>query len=296
MSSSEPAIVIESAQGPAFVQDGGRRGAMHHAVPPGGALVPEQLAAAQRALGHEWNEAGIEIFGALSIRAVRDVRVSLDGDVHALRANESLTIRPSTQSRARYLALEGGIDVPLTLGGRGTLVSAGIGGFEGRALRRGDALRTRGVVPSSRRQRADVAASLCDTSPFRVIAGPDLERFAPIARDTLTRNAFTMSVESDRVGARLDGTAILRVDKDDGGSRPMVRGAIEVPADGRAIVLGPDHPTTGGYPVVAVLIRADHGRFAARRPGAEVRFTEVSLERARAAWIAHAARWFSDGP
>jgi allophanate hydrolase subunit 2 len=89
---------------------------------------------------------------------------------------------------------------------------------------------------------------------------------------------------------RLRGPALARLDDDRGASVPMVRGAIEVPASGEPIVLGPDHPTTGGYPVLAVVIRADQGALAARRPGAAVRFEAVTLEQARATVAALRAR------
>jgi allophanate hydrolase subunit 2 len=71
----------------------------------------------------------------------------------------------------------------------------------------------------------------------------------------------------------------------------MVRGALQVPSGAAPIVLGPDHPTTGGYPVLAVVIRADLGALLARRPGAAVRFQAVTVEEARRAWCAHRAAW-----
>jgi allophanate hydrolase subunit 2 len=112
-------------------------------------------------------------------------------------------------------------------------------------------------------------------APLRVVPGPDRERFADGALETLLTSAFTISPRSDRVGVRLVGSAIHRVacvDGDTAVSGPMVRGAIQVPASGEPIVLGPDHPTTGGYPVLATVLSVDVGALMARPVGALVRF------------------------
>ena len=100
----------------------------------------------------------------------------------------------------------------------------------------------------------------------------------------LVSGDFTVSPTSDRVGMRLRGPPLPQADTGSGLSGPMVRGAIQVPASGEPIVLGPDHPTLGGYPVLAVVIRADWGALASRRPGEAVRFVAVSVDEAREAW------------
>jgi allophanate hydrolase subunit 2 len=117
-----------------------------------------------------------------------------------------------------------------------------------------------------------------------VVLGPDLGHFGLEAEEVLLGSTFTVSPASDRVGMRLRGPPLPQADEGSGLSGPMVRGALQVPSSGEAIILGPDHPTTGGYPVLAVVIRADWGLLAARRPGASVRFRAVSVEQAREAW------------
>ncbi|MEZ5250952.1 MAG: hypothetical protein R2713_17590 [Ilumatobacteraceae bacterium] len=84
---------------------------------------------------------------------------------------------------------------------------------------------------------------------------------------------WTVSVTSDRVGVRLDGPSLVRVRHGELPSEGMVEGAIQVPPDGRPIVMLADHPATGGYPVVAVVDPADLWLVAQRPPGSEVRFT-----------------------
>ncbi|HET9623041.1 MAG TPA: hypothetical protein VFP84_16830, partial [Kofleriaceae bacterium] len=109
-------------------------------------------------------------------------------------------------------------------------------------------------------------------SPIRVVPGPDPASFAPDALAVLTAAPYRILPTSDRVGTRLAGAAIPRTAAPEV-SRPMVIGALEVPRDGQPIVLGPEHPTTGGYPIVAVVASADLGRLFAIRLGGAVRFT-----------------------
>jgi 5-oxoprolinase (ATP-hydrolysing) subunit C len=255
----------------ATVQDMGRPGRMHQGVPPGGPLVPELLARANAAAGNAYEEAAIELVGAMTVVPDEGVTVATcDGGARTLSAGEAWVVRPVGQrgAHARYLAVRGGIEVPVVLGGRGTLVVAGFGGHEGRPLRKGDRLRigrhASYALPSP--PLPDLQASI------RVVPGPDNDRFSSRAIDALLGGHFVIHPRSDRVGTRLVGPPLERADEDTGVSAPMVRGAIQVPASGEAIVLGPDHPTTGGYPVIATVVRSSLGTLAARPPGAPVRF------------------------
>ncbi|MGD0676606.1 MAG: allophanate hydrolase subunit 2 family protein [Polyangiaceae bacterium] len=263
-------IEVATIAGLATIQDAGRPGWMHQGVPPGGALVPDLLARANAAAENAFEEAAIEVVGALTLVALTPVLVADDrGNAHELRAGERLTLA-CNDSRVRYGALRGGIDVPIVLNGRGTLLVAGLGGYEGRALRRGDRVR---AGRSPKRSHALVPEEPDRDGPLRVVLGPDCDRFSPSAFDTLLNSTFRVSNRSDRVGVRLVGPWLTRTDDDAGCSAPMIKGAIQVPGSGEPIVLGPDHPTTGGYPVIATVCRADVGTLMARRVGATVRFT-----------------------
>jgi len=261
-------IEVVAVAGLATVQDGGRPGRMHEGVPPGGPLVPELLARANAAADNARFDPAIEVLGSLTIAARRAVVVAADdGVARALRAGESWSVACGP-ARVRYVAVRGGIDVPLVLGGRGTLLVAGLGGHEGRPLRKGDRLRAAGGVEV----RSIAPAAPVSGVAIRVVPGPDLDRFEARSIDLLVASDFRVSPRSDRVGIRLEGPALARVDDDAALSAPMVRGAIQVPSSGEAIVLGPDHPTTGGYPVIATVVRADLGALGARPVGAIVRF------------------------
>ena len=274
-------LEVLEARGVALVQDAGRPGRMHQGLPPGGALVPEWLAAANRAVGNAPGAAALECYGRLELRLRgRGAWVCLGGPAFRVEEGGSVPVPVPDVGAVRYVAVEGGLAVPEVLGGRGTLPVARLGGLEGRALRRGDVLPL-GVGGGTRQEGPGALAS---REPVRVVLGPDLGRFGSGAAEVLLESRFTVSPTSDRVGMRLVGAVLPQADSGAGLSTPLVRGALQVPASGEPIVLGPDHPTVGGYPVLAVVIRADWGRLAARRPGAEVRFAAVGVDEARELW------------
>jgi 5-oxoprolinase (ATP-hydrolysing) subunit C len=192
-----------------------------------------------------------------------------DGTTTELRDGESWTLTCDA-ARVRYLAVRGGVDVPWVLGGRGTLLVASLGGLDGRALRAGDVL-TAGAAPA---HRGPMPPELDGQSPMVVIPGPD--SLPDRALEQLLSSVFRVDARSDRVGIRLDGPRLPRPRADSGSSRPMIQGAIQLPPDGMPIVLGPDHPITGGYPVVATVVRRDQGRLGALPIGHEVRLVAAA--------------------
>jgi biotin-dependent carboxylase-like uncharacterized protein len=262
-------IVVVAVAGVVLVQDGGRPGRMHEGVPPGGPLVPELLARANLAVANRPGEAGLEVCGSIAL-ATPDAALRMasdDGVGRWVRPGEVFSLK-CAGARVRYMAVRGGLAVPEILGGRGTLLVAGLGGLEGRALRAGDVL----PVGSADEHRGVAPVLPGSEAPIEVVPGPDGERFRAGALDTLVGSEYRVSARSDRMGVRLVGPALGRADGDDGASGPMVRGAIQVPSSGEALVLGPDHPTMGGYPVVATVVTASFGGLMARAPGSALRF------------------------
>jgi biotin-dependent carboxylase-like uncharacterized protein len=266
-------LEVVAVAGLATVQDGGRAGRMHEGVPPGGALVPELLACANAGVENATTDAGLEVIGALTLVARAELCAATErGDARRLAAGESWTIA-SRGGRVAYGAVRGGVDVPPVLGGRGTLLAAGFGGLDGRALRKGDVVRV--GHGASTPAPASPPTLLPADAAVRLVAGPDGDRFDESALECLLATTFHVSPRSDRMGVRLLGPTLRRVGGDAGASAPMVRGAIQVPGSGEPIVLGPDHPTTGGYPVIATVVRADLGGLMARPVGAGVRFARM---------------------
>ncbi|HET7503540.1 MAG TPA: hypothetical protein VFK02_21105 [Kofleriaceae bacterium] len=260
-------LTVVRAAGLVTVQDLGRPGRMHEAVPPGGALVRDRLIAANRAVHNPDDAPALEVLGNLVIRAEQAIEIATDTTARrALAAGEELSVT-SEPRRVAYLAVRGGISSPLVLGGRGALLCAGLGGLV-RAGQRFTTARLTSVHPP----RGARPPAPPDDAPIRLLEGPDPGSFAPGALDLLVSSTYRVLPSSDRVGTRLDGPPLPRSTAPEV-SRPMVIGAIEVPRDGKPIVLGPEHPTTGGYPVIAVVATADLGRLFSIRLAGTVRFT-----------------------
>lgn len=261
-------LEVGRALGPAILMDGGRPGHMHEGVPAGGALVAGALARANASLGNDEGACGVEIFGSLEVIA-RGGSVAIADDERGARIladGESLVLGTEGRARARYLGVSGGLDVPLFLGGRGTLPVAKMGGFEGRPLKRGDRLGPR-LGPR-------LASALSPAAPLattiRVRIGPDDVPAAVV--DAFLATTFTIAPASDRTGVRLVGPALPAAEfPKDRPSGPMVHGVIELTPSG-PIVLGPDHPTTGGYPIIAVVCRDSLDAFFGQLIGAALTF------------------------
>jgi biotin-dependent carboxylase-like uncharacterized protein len=275
-------IRIAAAPPGTTVQDAGRTGWLHAGVPPSGPLDAAAHAAANLAVGNDPREAALEIpLGALRIEltvgtgvtAGTVLRASIDGEpAVSLTPGEELLVSACTRA-VRYLAVAGGIAVPLVLGSRSTLLASGWGGFQGRSVRAGDMLpigRLRADAPHPPAVPSVIDPP--DPAVLRIQPGPHAARFPGELLAQLAGATWLVSTRSDRVGVRLEGPKLARASDDRGPPAPMVRGAIQITTDGTPIVLGPDHPVTGGYPVLAVLGRSSQAVLARLRPKRALRF------------------------
>ena len=293
------------------IQDRGRPGFTHLGVPEGGAADPWSLAVANLLAGNEPADAALEatIVGP-TLRALRDVMIALAGAdlgagvggrrlapdrTHRLGSGEILELSGASEGAGgrAILAISGGLDVPVVLGSRSTCLAAAFGGHEGRPLRAGDVLL--GPTPTDRAvlDRVWPAPDQLprgrgpSSSVLRVLPGPAQ------GLDALLQIQWRVAPASDRVGTRLDGPALPSGIGGEVTTHGVTWGAIQVPPDGRPIVLGPDHQTTGGYRVVGVVISADRPILAQLAPGSEVRLetttSEVAVEALRAQRAALAA-------
>ncbi|MFM9135373.1 MAG: 5-oxoprolinase/urea amidolyase family protein, partial [bacterium] len=263
---------VVRAQGLALLQDSGRPGLGLIAVGASGAFDRASHRLANRLLGNDESAAVIELVGGgLSLRALRacavvvtgaEGPVSVNGAAAArhapihLRTGDLIDVGMPASGLRSYIGLRGGIAVRPLLGSASTDTLAGLGPAR---LVTGDVVfaGTPGAVPG-----VDLAPR--GTHPaellLRVIAGPRWDWFAPQAHRTLTEASYAVSQHSDRIGVRLDGPPLPRETRRESAELPpegMVRGALQVPPDGRPVLLGPDHPVTGGYPVIAAVIDAD---------------------------------------
>jgi antagonist of KipI len=196
-----------------------------------------------------------------------------------------------------YLAIAGGIDVPLVLGSRSTYLRSRLGGIEGRALKAGDILHVldheAGPKPGmDRRYPAGVSgrALLPGRHPVyghehmvRVVLGPQDDRFTPDGVRTFLSSTYSVTPQSDRMGYRLAGPAIAHTAGPDIVSDGTPLGAVQVAGDGVPIVLMADRGTAGGYTKIATVISVDVYRLSQAAPGDVVRFQSISVGEAHRA-------------
>jgi biotin-dependent carboxylase-like uncharacterized protein len=262
----------------ATVQDGGRTGWAALGVPGSGAFDRGALRLANRLVGNPPQAAALEItFGGLGLVAHDAATVALTGAPcpgldHAvavsLPAGAAIRLGPPPTGVRSYLAVRGGLAVAPVLGSASTDTLSGLGPAP---LRAGARLAV-GATPDDPVSGA-VAAPARASGVLRIVPGPRADWFTPGALDTLRSATWTVRADSDRIGVRLDGPALQRVRVDELPSEPTLPGALQVPSDGRPILLGPDAPVTGGYPVIAVVRDADKDAAAQLRPGQLVRFS-----------------------
>jgi antagonist of KipI len=298
----QPALEVVEGGLLTTVQDAGRPDWTRLGVPTSGAADAWSLAVANSLVGNFAGAAALEMTGVgPTLRVLRPLTIGLaggdfggvvrrgagvrrlePGHSHRVEPGDVLTLPGATSpTRVRaYLALPGGIDVPVVLGSRSTCLAAAFGGYHGRPVRTGDRLaalddrRPAEVAWPSGDADGHGARDDTDTPLLRAIAGP-----SP-GFDALEEPEWRVATASDRVGVRLDGGPLREGIGGETTTHGVVRGAIQVPPDGRPIVLGPDHQTTGGYRVPGVVIAADLPVLGQLGPGAVVRFVAVGRDEA----------------
>lgn len=301
------------------VQDLGRTGHRASGVGPGGAVDTLSHRVANLLVGNPDDAAAFEVtllgprlvfptgsWVAITGAVRGAVVVTAEGrasDVPAghpiwVPAGATLTGGPCSPHGCRSsLAVAGGLDVPLLLGGRGTELRSGFGGFQGRALLAGDRI----AVGASRRKPpadrhrvvvepqtvppeltpwpAGSATNGTASPPIRVLRGPEFDAFPEKSREALFTSPFIVTPDSDRSGCRLSGEALASPAMTL--SEVVMAGTIQVPPSGQPIVLAADHPVTGGYPRIAVVATIDLPRIGQAPPGAALRFVEIGLDEAQ---------------
>jgi biotin-dependent carboxylase-like uncharacterized protein len=282
------------------VQATPRRGYRRFGVASSGPLDAAAHASANRALGNPGDAATLECtLAGPALRFHVATRFAIGGaDLGAVLERADLGAWPvpsGTEVLARpgnvltfgerragcraYVAFAGGLDVAPVLGSRATDLKAGLGGFAGRALRAGDGLAlfpSQGARPAPVDVQASTAPADDDTSALRVVLGPQDDHFAAAVVARFFESVYTLGLESDRFGARLDGPPVLPRGSGEIVSDGLVPGCIQVPPDGRPIVTLAEGPTTGGYPKIATIVSADLPVLAQRVPGrGRIRFVRV---------------------
>ena len=280
------------------VQDRGRYSFIDRGVPPSGALDPFAYGIANLLVGNPAGTAVLEItMTGPALEVLGEADVALAGADMAVAVNRQpvsmwqtvrvkrgdvIRIRQAKSGCRAYLAITGGIDVPVVMGSRATCVKAKIGGVEGRILRKDDVLarNPRESLAKPRTLPANFIPAYSSDIALRAIAGPQEEAFRS-GIEVFFGSIYEVTPEADRMGYRLQGPPV----KHDEGfpqsiiSEPTVPGNVQLPANGQPIILLVEQ-TTGGYTKIATVISTDLSKIAQAIPGNRVRFQEVTLAEA----------------
>lgn len=274
------------------VQDRGRPAFRHAGVPLGGAMDTFALRVGNLLVGNREDAAGVEVtLGGAEFLFPRGAVVAVTGASYegvpgwkplALAPGQSLRLGQCLKGARGYVAIRGGVAVPLVLGSRSTYQRGSWGGFEGRRLQDGDLLPIDGEAMA--RVPAIMAAwsllpAYTDAPVLRIVAGAQTEWFG----DALAHQEFKVDPRSDRMGIRLSGENLAAKGARELPSNGVVPGTVQVPPDGQPIVLGADAQTIGGYPQAGHVVSVDLPVVAQLRAGDRVRFRTITL--AEAQWL-----------
>jgi antagonist of KipI len=294
-------VTVFNPGGISLIQDAGRAGFQRYGVSVSGVMDPEALLIGNHLLGNEPGAAAIEVtFGGSEFRFEAELvavvtggnlQPSLDGtpldnwETFVASAGSVLRFGVPVEGLRAYLCIEGGFDVPPVLGSRSTHVASRIGGLNGGPLSAGDSL---SVGPSSSHALpssalpAELRHSTTGEITIRVVRGPQYSSFTDSGVGTFLSSNYTVSDKSDRQGLRLEGPVIeASGGKYDILSDAVVFGSVQVPGDGKPIVLMADRQTTGGYTKIATVASVDLPLLAQVTPGTMLKFVEISVTEAQ---------------
>jgi biotin-dependent carboxylase-like uncharacterized protein len=297
------------------VQAGPRSGMRHLGVPASGAADMLSLALANKLVGNAPASAAFEttltgvslLFQVDTFVAVAGARavIELNGDLvgqHrtvAVRAGDEFMVGPAIAGARNYVAIAGGIAVDEILGSASTYLPAGLGGFAGRALSGGDVIPLQPIssAPSATQTPLEFQPPAPTSWALRACPGAEIELLdADNARRLFDTN-FSIGMRADRMGLQMEGP---RLDVASAGRMPSAAvfpGTIQCPEDGQPFILSVDAQTTGGYPRVAQVARADRHLIGQLRPGNHVRLLrrepEAAIEDVRNL-IHYWMRWLPD--
>ncbi|MFE2533950.1 biotin-dependent carboxyltransferase family protein [Streptomyces sp. NPDC059371] len=285
---SDRALAVVRAGALTTVQDQGRPGHAHLGVPRSGALDAPAAALANRLVANPAGAAVLETtVDGCALRPRSPVTVAVTGAPCPVRvdgrpvawgapvrvpAGALLDIGSARAGLRSYVAVSGGVAVDPVLGSRSTDLLSGLGPpplTDGAVLPLGS--------PGTLHARVDVVPHRAPPAELvlRVTLGPRDDWFTASALRTLATRAYRVSSASNRIGLRTEGPSLERAVSGELPSEGLVLGAVQVPPDGRPVVFLADHPTTGGYPVIAVVRPADLPAAAQAVPGTPVRFLAV---------------------
>jgi biotin-dependent carboxylase-like uncharacterized protein len=291
-------LVVETPGLKTLVQGAPRRGLRHLGVPLSGAADPLSLALANRLVGNALAAAALEVtLAGMSLECTAPCRfavtgaprsIAVDGEARPmhhrleLSADSRIEFGPAEGGARSYLAIAGAFEAEEVLGSPSTYLPARMGGYDGRVLEAGDILRVAGepegegaaATPPEYRWTPPTAWTL------RALPGAEFELLDVASQAALFSERFRVGGRNDRMGVLLEGLTLSSRSAGALDSRPVFPGTVQCPESGQLFVLGADAQTTGGYPRVAEIIRADRSLIGQLRTGAVFHFLRRDAETA----------------
>lgn len=287
------------------VQDMGRTGYQESGMSVSGVMDPRSAALANLLVGNEENEAVLEItlMGPMMQFTEDNIIALTGGNLGAklngkefpmyqavlVRKGDSMSFSGMFGGSRAYLAVAGGLDVPVVMGSKSTNLKSKIGGYQGRKLGSGDAIAfaaPKTTLPNMGKRKLTPEDFTATEQVIRVVLGPQDDCFTKQGIETFFSEPYTYTNESDRMGCRLEGKVIEHKNGGDIITDGIVFGAIQVPSHGNPIIMMADHQTTGGYTKIGTVVSVDLPKVAQSRPGSKVKFQRVSVEEAQALYLA----------
>ncbi|ULT56224.1 biotin-dependent carboxyltransferase family protein [Neobacillus drentensis] len=280
------------------VQDLGRYGYQQYGISPSGAMDTYSMQVANILVGNPNGEAVLEaaIIGP-EIEALNDVAIAIcggnftpkvDGEEVSmwksflLRKGQVLTVGHCHRGARAYIAIGGSIDVPFVLGSKSTLLNGKFGGFEGRALQKGDVLVGNPLIRKPYKMlHPELVPQYAKEMTIRVVIGPHENRFTEESIRRFCSEEYVVTHQANRMGYQLKGPKLEHIGGPDIISDPIPLGGIQVPASGQPIILLADRQTTGGYTRIGTVISADIPKVAQAVPDTILHFSMVSVEEAQ---------------
>ena len=279
-------------------QDQGRENLYHIGIPFSGAMDNRNYLLANKLVGNELNSSVIEFAyqGPLLKYFGKKINIAVTGDVNftikrfeneispncyetfTIENEDELNIISTNKSVYGYLAISGNFDIESQWSSCSTNTKANIGANNGQKLEANKKINISHIHKNLNKKKLNYVNTKLEN--IRVIKGTNFTYFSEEGRNNFFKKEFIVSKLSDRMGMRLEGFKIENIKNTNIKSEGLVKGVIQVPADGNPIIMLSDHGTIGGYPKIGVVISADYDKLVQLTPGSKIKFKEVDLSSA----------------
>ena len=276
-------------------QDQGRSNLYHIGIPFSGAMDNRNYSLANKLTANKLNSPVIEFaFQGPHLKYTGEkINIAVTGDVvfkiiksgteidgncyesYQIESGDQINLISTNKSVYGYLAIGGGLDLKLQWNSCSINTKANIGSNDGKKLENGQKINILNINSDQSKRKTNYINSKVEN--IRVIKGPNFDYFSEEGKKIFFEKEFTVSKLSDRMGMRLEGSKIENIVNTNIKSEGLIKGVIQVPADGNPIIMLSDHGTVGGYPKIGVVASVDYDRLVQISPGSKVKFKEINL-------------------